>query len=167
MADVVVTESQAAAAQFGLDALDAIYDMLVANIATIKGQGNTLTAKSIFRAGDKLPSRTPFILIEPVDSRADVWTMGPTGTGERRIDFNFIVTVVDELIGQTVTLTRSMMQLADRVREAFARNTTLDSFCTDSRISPAKYGYFTPGGGRRFLLGTRMTFTAWKIVDIL
>ena len=171
MAYAVVSEAQADAAEYGLDVVDTVYDMLVANAGTIKSVSKlgrrTLAADSIYRSSDKLPARTPFILLEPVETRAEVWTMGPTGTGERRMDFNVLVTIVDEVIGDSVTLTRSMMQLADRVHEAFARNSTLDGFCVDSQISPARYGYFAPEGGRRYLLGARMTFMGFKIVDIL
>lgn len=167
MAYVVASEAQADASEYGYDGLDAVHTMLVANIATQKGLGNTLTAASVLRAADSLPNRTPAVLLEPVDSVAEVWTMGTTGTGERRITLHVLVTVVEEATGDMVRLTRSVMKLVDRLREAFARNTTLDGFCYDSMLSPATYGYYAPGESRRFLLGARMTFTAYKVVDIL
>lgn len=167
MAYTVASEAQADTGEYCFDGLDGVHAMLVANIATLKGLGNTVTAASIYRAADSLPNRTPAILLEPVDSVAEIWTMGATGSGERRITLRILVTVVDELMGDMVRLTRSVMKIADRVREAFARNTTLDGFCYDSILTPATYGYYAPGEGRRFLLGARMTFTAWKIVDIL
>ena len=120
MAYTVVSEAQAAAAGYGLSALDAVHAMLAANSGTVKGVAragrHTLDQGSIYRSSDKLPNRTPFILLEPVETLSEVWTMGPTGTGERKIDFSILVTVVDEVVGDAVTLTRSMMQLADRVR---------------------------------------------------
>lgn len=167
MAYVVVSDAQATAGEYGYTGLDDVHAMLVANIATLKGLGNTVTAASVLRAADSLPNRVPAILLEPVDSVAEVWTMGATGSGERRITLRVLVTIVDEFMGDLVKVTRSVMRLVDRVREAFARNTTLAGFCYDSILSPATYGYFAPGEGRRFLLGARMTFTAYKVVDIL
>jgi len=165
VAYTVATEPQAAAAEWVLDGLDALYDCFVANIAVMIGQGSTaLTAANIFRSFQHDVARFPAMRIQPQGSIEARAIMGPTGVGQRRLTLNYTVECLEKLRGTDKVL-RSSSQLADRAREVLARNTSLDGFCTDLLVTPGQYGFYSPSGG--FVNAARLTVAVDKWVDIL
>ena len=148
MAYSIPTEVQSAAAEFGFDGLDNLYDLFVEAVAILKGQGNAMLAASVFRSGEKLPTSFPAIRLELEQSNEEHIEIGGSGTGKRLVTARYTVTVMDRMGADLQKVTRSHAQLADRVRDLLSRNRTLDGFCEDLTVSPARYGFYAPRVGR-------------------
>ncbi len=164
MSYVAVTETQADAAEFGLDGLDALQELFVQNAAVVKGQRGSLTQNRIFRSGEKLPSAFPAMRLELLTSEERHVEMGGSGTGKRMVTLRYQVTVLDK-IANIVEATRSHVRLADRVRAVLSRNRELDGFCEDLRASPARYGFYARRSGP--LIAAQMQVDVEKIVEQL
>jgi len=165
VAFTVLTEAQAGAAEFGLDGLDQLKALFRANRRVVKGQASTLRDRSIVTAGEKLPTQFPAVRIELEASDERYLEIGAEDHGKRLITLTYTVTVMDRIMRNHQRVTRSHTQLADRMRAVISHNRTLDGFCENVLMTPARYGFFAQRRG--YLLAARLTATATKRVDLL
>ena len=152
--------------RYGRDGAVQIKALLVeaANANILQGLGNRVDEERVFFAGQAIPLLFPTIRIEQLTDTERFWTMGPTGSGERRIDLTYQLTVIEHIQHQE-DASESLTILVDRVRDLFSRNRQLDGFCEDLLVQPVDRGFFNPTG--RMLLAARIRVMCWKIVDMV
>jgi hypothetical protein len=164
------TEASLAADEHSLDFLDEMKALLeeVADAGLLVGVGTParrVAKNRIFISGQKLPARFPAIRIEEATTREEFWTMGGTDSGERRLDYECRITVMDKITGNSEQSSRSTAKLSDRVRQILSNNRTLNSRVVDLLVTPVRKGMFNPSGD--FVMAGQMTVTAWQLVDIV
>lgn len=152
--------------RYGRDGAVAIKELIVeaANANILQGKGERVDEERVFYAGQAIPLLYPCIRIETLTDTEQFWTMGGEGSGERRIDLTYLLTVIEHIQHQE-DASESLTILVDRVRDLFSRNRTLDGFCEDLLVRPVDRGFFNPAG--RMLLAARVRIMAWKLVDMV
>jgi hypothetical protein len=163
------TEASLASDEHSLAFLDAMKAILVevadAGLLVSAGSGPTRRVKKdrVFVSGQKLPTHFPAIRIEEGTTREQYWTMGATGSGERRLDYECRVTVMDKITGNSELASRSTAKLSDRVRQVLSHDRELNGLVEDLLVTSVRKGMFNPQGD--FTMAGQMTVTAWQIVD--